>query len=271
MIGPRPAGPPFARPLIPFSPPPSVPLLGARLSIFGVLLFAAALVTYGAVALRGRAVSVAAPRVVDRFARALLLGGLAGAHTAGILMEHGLPALGRPALFLSSEGAFSSGGGLAAGALAGAVYLRLSGRALLPWADVVAWAFPFGLLLARAGCALVHDHPGMLSSSWLAVRFPGGARLDCGLLEWMAAPPLVALAVALGRRRLAPGRLAASVGGAYSVVRLSLDFLRARDLPGSDPRFAGLTFAQWVCLLLLGGCAHVLLRGRGAGPERAPS
>lgn len=257
--------------MIPYlSPPEPIRLFGLRLPLFGLLLFASVLVTYAAVLARGRATAIAAPREVARFAQVLLVAAVAGAHTGGILAEHGPGALARPALFLSTGGAVSSAAGVVATAVAGASYVAAKRLDPRRWADLVAWSFPFGLLVARSGCALAHDHPGRLSSSWLAVPFPGGARLDCGLLEAMAAPVLIALAVALGRRRLAPGRLAGAVGGAYALFRFSLDFLRAADLPGADARHAGLTFAQWVCAPLLVASAYLLLARRPAAPPVPP-
>lgn len=249
--------------MIPHLAPPSpLAVFGVRLPVFGLLLFAAVLATYAAIVHRGRALSPADPQAAPRFARVLLLAAVAGAHTGGILIDQGPLALGRPSLFLSGNGAFSSSAGVLAAALAATAYLRIRRYDVRAWADVVAWAFPFGLLVARAGCALAHDHPGKLSSSWLAVPFPGGARLDCGLLEWSAAPFLIALAVTLGRRREPAGRTAGLVGAAYALIRFSLDFLRAADLPGADPRHLGLTVAQWLCLPLLTGCAYLLFTAR---------
>ena len=246
--------------MIPYLPPPQpISFLGFRLPVFGLLLFASMIATYAAAVHRGRALAIAPEREIQGFARVLLLAAVAGAHAGGVLSDHGLSAFGRPSLFLSQEGSFSSSAGLVAAAIAGALYVRVVRWDVRAWADVVAWAFPFGLLLARAGCALAHDHPGRLSSSWWAVRFPGGARLDCGLLEGMAAPFLIALAVTLGRRRDPAGRLAGLVGAAYGLIRFSLDFLRASDLPGADPRLLGLTFAQWVCLPLLAGCGYLAI------------
>jgi phosphatidylglycerol---prolipoprotein diacylglyceryl transferase len=224
----------------------------------GLLLFASVLVTYAAIRHRGRAVALADPRAVARFAQVLLLAAVIGAHVGGLVIEHGLGVIDRPSLLLSAGGSFSSAGGAAAAAIAGAIYLRIERYDVRAWADVVAWAFPFGWLVARAGCALAHDHPGRLSSSWAAVRFPGGARLDCGLLEWMAAPIVIALVVTLGRRRLPAGRLAGLIGTGYVLIRFPLDLLRAADLPGSDPRWHGLTIAQWFCLALFAACVPLV-------------
>lgn len=249
--------------MIPYLPSPEpLSLLGVRLPVFGLLLFASVLAAYAAVLARGRAVGLGGPGEVARFARVLLVAAALGAHTGGILLDRGLAALARPSLFLAAGGSFSSSAGVAAAGLAGALYVGVRRLDPRPWADVAAWAFPFGLVVARVGCALAHDHPGRLSSSWLAVRFPGGARLDCGLLELMAAPLLVALAVVLGRRRLAPGRLAGAIGAAYTLIRFPLDFLRASDVPRVDARLVGLTFAQWVCLPVLAACVFLLVGPR---------
>src|SRR5260221_5015177 len=90
--------------------------------------------------------------------------------------------------------------------------------------DLVAYAFPSGWLLARLGCALVHDHPGTASSAALAVAFPGGSRYDLGVLELLLMVPLAIAAIALGRLRGAgsPGRLAAVVAGSYPAMRFPI-------------------------------------------------
>jgi prolipoprotein diacylglyceryltransferase len=45
----------------------------------------------------------------------------------------------------------------------------------------------------------------------------------------------------------------------YAVIRFPLDFLRAEDI---DPRFAGLTVAQWGCFSLFAIGAAALALGR---------
>jgi phosphatidylglycerol:prolipoprotein diacylglycerol transferase len=277
--------------VIPYVEPPApFFVLGLRVSVFGWLLLAAVVAAYAVIVRRGRALD---ERGAERVAQVLLGAGVVGAHVGGVIVDHGAGVLGRPALLLSTQGSFSSAGGLLAAAVVGGVWLWRTGRDMRAWADVVAGAFPVGLFLARAGCALAHDHPGRLSDAWIAVRFPEGARLDCGLLEWMAAPALVALVWGVGGRgqrtsggesmdvrwsgegrRWSPprGGLAGVVGAAYVLVRFPLDFLRAKDLPGADARWLGLTFAQWLCLPLFVGCAGLVapwvragVRGRDGG------
>lgn len=255
-----------------FAPPSRLVFFGLELPVFGLLLSTSVLVTYAALIHRGRAVGLAEPKVLSRFAQGLLLSGVLGAHLAGVVSDHGFGAFVRPALLFSSTGSFSSAAGLALAGVVGVVSLRVLRLPVRGFADVVAWSFPFGLLVSRAGCALTHDHPGRLSSSWLAVSFPEGPRFDCGLLEWMASPFLVGLVLVLGRARRPPGFLAGLTGIAYVLVRFPLDFLRAEDLPRSDPRYVGLTLAQWVCLPVLIGCIALLAgRNKRASAPEMPS
>ena len=103
------------------------------------------------------------------------------------------------ALFRVWDG-LSSFGGFFGGA-AGALWFGFRYRVgVLPYADVVASGLPLGWLFGRAGCALVHDHPGIASEAWFAVAYPGGGRLDLGLIELSLTLP-IAIAFLLMQRR----------------------------------------------------------------------
>ncbi len=353
------------RSLLPYlPPPPPIRLFGLQIPVFGLFLFVAALTAYLLITLRGRRLALGA-RVPEQLAGSLLLAAILGAHLTGTFADHGVAVFTTPAVLLSPSSTLSSAGGLAGAAAAGVLWvrrLRLDRRAALALADLAAYAFPFAWLVARAGCALVHDHPGRLSTSFLAVSFPGGARLDCGLLELLSTPLLIALALTLSRSHAPPppgarslprapsspgapspsgqlssagapsspgapspsgelssagapsspgapspsgelssagapsptdapspnrspsallhppagpkqpvpslpasldprppGLLAASMAVAYSLLRFPLDFLRATDLPTSDPRYLGLTAAQWGALPLFAAGAWCLV------------
>ena len=202
---------------------------------FGLLLVAGVIAAHTALVRRARAEAVAPPRVIEGFAVALGAGGL-------------LVALGFDRL-VGALGSFpAAAGAIVAGAIYGAAF-RLD---LLKLADLAAWSFPFGWVFARLGCALVHDHLGPLSTSWLAVRFAQGSRLDLGLLEWLLVPLLFA-ATTLARRSRRPGAIAAAVAIVYPLIRFPLDFLRE-----SDARLRGLTVAQWATLPLFAAGVVVL-------------
>jgi phosphatidylglycerol:prolipoprotein diacylglycerol transferase len=205
----------------------SIPVGPIVLHPFGLLLVAGIIAAHTALVRRARARAVAAPRVIEGFAIALGAGGL----LSSLVVDHLFGSLGSlPAVF----------GALVAGAIYGAAF-RLD---LLELGDLAAWSFPFGWAFARLGCALVHDHLGPLSDSWLAVRFAAGSRLDLGLIEWLLVPVLFA-AVEIARRTRRPGAMAGALAITYPVIRFPLDFLRE-----SDARLHGLTAAQWGTLPL---------------------
>jgi prolipoprotein diacylglyceryltransferase len=208
-----------------------------RLHTFGLLLVTGIIAAHTALVRRARADGLARPAVVEGFAVSVTAGGIAAALIADRVVGLGLSSL------------FGVGGAIAAGA----AYAGVMGLDVLRFADAGAWAFSVGWFFARMGCAAVHDHLGPASTSWPAVNFASGPRLDMGLLEWLTVPLLIACAIA-ARRGKRPGAVAGVVAIGYAVARFSLDFLRA-----DDGRLAGLTAAQWGAVPLFAAGA-VLLR-----------
>lgn len=159
---------------------------------------------------------------------------------------------------------------------------RKAPLSLWPFADVTFATLPVGYAIGRLACALVHDHPGALASASnpLAVAWPTGPedglartfgpfvvvtggstpRYDLGLLEVLVWLLLLAAVLPFWTRRSGPragkpptlGTTTALVCLGYAPLRFALDFLRMTDAPGADPRWAGLTFAQWVMVPLAG-------------------
>ncbi len=157
------------------------------------------------------------------------------------------------------------------------VGLRLRDRPepILPYCDVILAVFPVAWIFGRAGCATVHDHPGVLLrevhdplAGMLAVGYPGpgeavapdaftalqghAPRFDLGLLEMLFAVVLSGLLALTWRRRLPTGTYVVVVSLAYAPVRFAMDFLRitvAEDPANADlrygPSFLLLTPAQW--------------------------
>jgi phosphatidylglycerol:prolipoprotein diacylglycerol transferase len=178
---------------------------------------------------------------------------------------------------LSSYGGFT-------GAMIGAFSWRFYRRErILGYAECINSAFPLAWVFGRAGCSVVHDHPGKYSDAWFAVRYPLGegfiGRYDLGLYECILSIPLAVAFAILWRRR--PARPLGFYTGimciAYAPVRFFLDFLRADEgsgVIGGDPRYAGLTPAQWASFGLLGIGAYFLSiarRGVMTVDELAPA
>ena len=85
---------------------------------------------------------------------------------------------------------------------------------------------------------------------------------------------LLPLVLVWRRQRAVPGVITAVLCVVYGTVRFGLDFLRATDLLRSDPRYRGLTAAQWGCLamVLVGLALAQRLRSQSsaAGPSAGP-
>lgn len=166
---------------------------------------------------------------------------------------------------------------------------RQTPLSILPYADTIMAVLPVAWIFGRAGCAVVHDHPGARASanSWLAVAHGPGTwrdygffqlkngsepRYDLGTLEMLFAVVLAVAFALTWRRASAKGWYVAATCVLYAPVRFGLDFLRIASADGGDHRYAGLTPAQWGCVALFsfGVCLalYLSLSAQGAAlPE----
>jgi phosphatidylglycerol:prolipoprotein diacylglycerol transferase len=195
-------------------------------------------------------------KALSSFVVYILVGGFIGGHVLDTIFYHPDTLVRNPgSLFLIWEGQSSFGG--FTGAFLGLLYWRHKfQQSPLVYADVVASAFPMSWVFGRSGCSVAHDHPGMLSDAWFAVQYPGGGRFDLGLYEMVLTIPLAVTFLILMRKPRPPGFFLGVMCIAYAPTRFALDFLRveAKDYGHqADPRYGGLTPAQWGCLLLLAG------------------
>jgi phosphatidylglycerol---prolipoprotein diacylglyceryl transferase len=192
--------------------------------------------------------------------------GFVGGHVLDAVFYHPARVARDPLYLLMLWDGLSSYGGFI-GALTGALLWRRSRReSILKYCEVVNSAFPLAWVFGRAGCATVHDHPGRLSDAWFAVRYPASGvglgadgyigRYDLGLYECLLSIPLaIAFWVLWRRKPVRPlGFYTGIMCTVYAPVRFFLDFLREHEqngVSGGDPRYFGLTPAQWACFGLL--------------------
>ncbi|MCL2725794.1 MAG: prolipoprotein diacylglyceryl transferase [Polyangiaceae bacterium] len=144
---------------------------------------------------------------------------------------------------------------------------------ILPLADLILSVFPVAWIFGRSGCAVVHDHPGAhappdtllavayghpnrvtklltIGKDAIELRWGNAPQFDLGLLELMFTIVLAGLIALTWRRKLTAGTYVAVTSLAYAPVRFAMDFLRVRDIDQADPRYGGLTPAQWACVAL---------------------
>jgi phosphatidylglycerol:prolipoprotein diacylglycerol transferase len=163
--------------------------------------------------------------------------------------------------------------------------------------EVVVSTWPIAWAFGRFGCSLIHDHPGITVpkgtlASLFAVAWPLGpedgvdhvlgpihvitggstARFDLGLLEFVILAGIAIFFSRLWKKDPPLGTYTILGGLIYGPLRFVLDFLRENDGPGGDLRHAGLTFAQYWSLAVIGiALALLVKRWRGAQTSAKPA
>jgi len=224
--------------MLPYFPQPVIAIGGWNIHAFSVTMASAILVGRGVVLRRARRLGIGYEAIATLGLCALLAG------FAGALAEP---------LFHWRTGLTALGGAIAA-LLATVVFCRLRGYSYLRalcMLDVLAFAGTLAAALGRLGCALAHEHPGLPSTSWLAVRFPGGPRFDLGLIEFLFLLALCAAFCWLDRRPRPPGFFLFTGMIAYSAFRILCAGIEL------DPHSAG-----WILVCLAGVAAAFIRPGR---------
>jgi len=232
--------------LFPYIEHPTLDLGFYRLQAFPVLVGAAIVLQFQIVMRR-------APRFgIDRATTSSLTGwaiflGLLGAHLFDLFVYYPDRFIANPLEILMPWRGISSFGGMLGG-LGGLVWVMhrraLSGRDRLRFVDCLMFGLPFTLALGRLGCALQHDHLGVSSEHWLAVRFPDGPRFDLGLLEFLYVSSMALVFLAADRRRWPDGFFIGLFFALYGPVRFAMDALRVGDV-----RYLGWTPGQYLAVL----------------------
>ncbi len=259
------------RHMIPYFELPSLPLpFGLAIHPFGVFVGLGLMAGAALAARAARRYGPGDDRPLREVVTWALGGGVVGAHLMHLLAYHPeqLRNEGAIALLKVWDG-LSSMGGVLGGLLAIALFFRARHIRLWPYLDALALGTAPGWAIARIGCSVAHDHPGVLTRFPLAVAFPGGPRHDLGLYDFLVLSVLSALLYLLARRRPPEGSLMGVLAIGYSIPRFFLDFLRASDLPFVDGRILGLTAAQYVAPILIAVGVALLVLARqtqGVGP-----
>lgn len=175
--------------------------------------------------------------------------------------------------FVNPNAGISSYGGILGATLGFLLFARKHDQRLR-LGDVAAIGGLVMLTIGRAGCASVHDHVGVASDFALAVDFPAGnpagvvgPHHDLGLYEFAMLAVLLGVSLVLLRTPRRPGWFVGFLAVTYPVPRFLLETLRRE---GPDPRYAGLTPAQWGCLATFAAGLAVLavVHRRGEAPPK---
>jgi phosphatidylglycerol:prolipoprotein diacylglycerol transferase len=246
--------------MVPYIKLPSLDLDFIYIDAFGVLVFTAIVVGFFSSKRRAARVGLD-PEEAHTMALWIILGAFTMAHIVSMVFYFPERLIEKPWEILYIWGPISSLGGFAGALVTTVVYTRIRKIPLLAYADVFTWGIVAAWVFGRLGCTCAHDHPGALSDFFLAVKFPGGARHDLGFYEFLfTLLVLYPVTRLLGRKPRPDGFMFTLVPVIYAPVRFFLDFLRATDFGKVDPRYLGLTAAQWLCIVMLAGAAWGLIR-----------
>lgn len=212
--------------------------------------------------------------------------GFVGAHVFDVLAYQADELSRDPLLLLKIWDGISSYGGFIGGTVAFLIYVRRHRLPTASYADTIMWGLAPGFTLGRLGCTIVHDHIGAYTEDFfLATNYtrevilahgygsPAGTlqpglHHNLGFYEFLFMLVLCGLMVLLDRKPRAPGFLVAVVITFYAPVRFLMEFLRVN--PAADPRYAGLTFAQWASIVTtLIGVSMLVRLGRAPAPAPA--
>lgn len=148
-----------------------------------------------------------------------------------------------PWIWLKTTQGAASFGGIAAGLLAAVLFLhirRVPTKLVWRYLDALVSVFPFGWILGRVGCSLIHDHPGLRSDSWLAVRYPDAPRWDLAVIEVLFfAAVVIPLFASLSSQHRPRGLYLGLFLTIYGVFRVFLDGLHV-----DPPRYLGIHVDQ---------------------------
>lgn len=196
------------------------------------------------------------PAEKDHFVNLLLyilIGGMVGARLFFIAFYGQTPAQDILKIW---QGGMSSFGGFIGGAAAIFIYSRRKKLNLYDLFSKIAFALPLGLAIARLGCYLINDHPGIKTvASPLSVAYPDGPRFDLGLFL-LIFNILLFIYMLLKRQ---PSYLESFLL-IYGIGRFFLDFLRI-----GEPQYAGLIPSQYGSILMIGIAFYIIIKNRNYG------
>src|SRR5450432_349707 len=244
-------------------------IAGLPIHMFGVLVACGVILGDRIVVKRGAQRGIEAKDVKFLNARIVILGFIV-AHLVSVIFYFPERIAENPLILINVWAGLSSFGGFLGAFLAFFYYTRKEKIPALPYADSVALGLAVGWIFGRTGCFTAHDHPGLHTTFFLAVRYPDGPRHDLGLDELLFTIVMTAILFAYAKKPRVPGRLIGLFAVMYAPVRFGLDFLRAHDVARPDERYAHLTPAQWACLATLGVGVWLMVRKGNVLPFSDP-
>ncbi len=262
------------QPLIPWFEPFSIKL-GSDFAIHGFGILVAAGFWLGSEAgMRKARRDNLDPQIIYKLVVWVVLSTFIGGHVGHLVLYEGIPE--DPLEWFKIWQGLSSTGGILTAIVATFIFFKKNKVDVLAYGDIAIYGFAVGWTLGRLGCFAAHDHPGIVSDFWLAVKpaadpivIKNGLKtihsmcpavdadkacLDLGLIEAIWSGAMALTFRWLDRKARFPGFYVALIAVSYGVFRFFSDFLRH---PATDTRYlidllpgGGWTPAQFFTLCL---------------------
>ena len=253
---------------------------------FGILIGVALLVAYHLARQRAKSVGLNPDFAGDAGVWGAIGGFIVG-HIVSVTLYFPERILKNPLTLLAVWDGLSSFGGIFGGVIGVGLFMHRYGLPTIEYVDCLLFGAVPGWIFGRAGCAIVHDHPGTFTNFVLGVRTPPGrafpwgppptphtswkrvppalvarlnrlgARHDLGLYETFFLIVLSGILWAFRRVRPVHGFHTALALLIYSPVRFYFDSLRV-----ADKRYFGMTPGQYFAMGLFALGCFLLVRGR---------
>jgi phosphatidylglycerol:prolipoprotein diacylglycerol transferase len=240
--------------MIPYFAWSEIHLLGLTIYVWGIFVALGFLVGTFAAAWFAKKQNLDRKLIVD-LAFWMIIAGIVGGRLGQLFYTPEL--LSHPLLILMIwQGGLSFFGGLIAAGATAIAFLRFKRLPVLPYVEALAFGLPFGEMIGRIGCFLIHDHPGKETTFFLGILYPDGiVRGDHGLYLVLTSAFLAVIFLMLLRIKDRPGLFVGLFALYEGCVRFLLDFNRVTDV-----RYIGFTPGQFASIALAVAGGIVLWR-----------
>jgi len=144
--------------------------------------------------------------------------------------------------------------GLLIAAIIYAKFTKVGSKLFLQIADIAVLSAPISIAITRIGCSLINDHQGAKTFLPWGIIWPDGT-IRHPVAEYLIISALILYLILrfLRPKLTKPGQLFIAFLFLYSISRFFLDFTRSTGTFLSDPRYWGLSTAQWLSLAIILG------------------
>ena len=156
-------------------------------------------------------------------------------------------------IFFLWEGGLSSVGGIILAGAAGAFYAKYKKLNLWKIADLLTPGIIGAIFFSRIGCFLVNSHLGKITDLFWGREYLDGTIRHPVALYFAVSAFALFLAIQYLKRKIKKGGLLFLIFiTGYLTISFLIDFARCDDiLLICENRFRGLTYSQWIFLILL--------------------